>query len=109
MKTTAIILLVLPTVFLGMMFLYGPLDDNAGAVFGWSCFLSAIACLVCGCFLRRAAGKLGWACIVVGSLYLILLVVVPLLVQAIHPTVTRGGRRTSHSTEWRPRDASRQF
>jgi ABC-type sugar transport system permease subunit len=93
MKTTAAVLLVLPTVFFLMMFVYGPLDQDAYLLFGILSLLSAVACLGWAWFLRHGSRKLAWACVAVGSLYVVLLVVVPVLVTLLapHPTRTSTG------------------
>jgi ABC-type sugar transport system permease subunit len=80
MKTTAAVLLVLPTIFFLMMFVYGPLDLDAYLLFGILSLMSAVACLGWAWFLRHRSRKLAWACMAVGSLYFALLVVVPILV-----------------------------
>ena len=89
MRTTAAIVLVLPTVFFVMMFAYGPLDQGAYLFFGILCLLSAMVCLGCAWFLRHRSRRLAWACAAVGSLYVILLVVVPVLVTMLVPHNTR--------------------
>jgi hypothetical protein len=104
MRTTAAVLLVLPTVFFVMMFAYGPLDQRAYLVFGSLCLLSAMACLGWAWFLRHRNRGLAWACAAVGSLYFVLLVVVPLLVTVLapHPTKTsRGAERSAARNEGR--------
>jgi len=84
---------VLPTVFFLMMFVYGPLDQEAYLLFGILSLLSAVACLGWAWFLRHRSRKLAWACMAVGSLYLVLLVVVPLLITVLFPHPTRSSRR----------------
>ena len=85
MRTTAAVFLALSTVFFVMAFAYGQLDPGAYLFFGSLCLLSAMACLGCAWFLRHRSRKLAWACAIVGSLYFVLLVVVPLLVYVLAP------------------------
>ena len=66
-----------------MMFVYGPSFEGAYHFFGILCFLSALACLGCAWFLRRGYRRLAWACEAVGSLYVVLLFVVPVVVTAL--------------------------
>jgi hypothetical protein len=80
---------VLPTVFFAMMLAYGPLDRGAYLLFGVLCLLSAVACLGFAWFLRRTSRKLAWVCAAVGSLYFVLLVVVPVLVTLLAPHPTK--------------------
>ena len=104
MKTTAGILLVLPTVFFVMMFVYGPVDQTAYLLFGILCLLSAVACLGLAWFLRHKNRRLAWACAAVGSLYFVLLVVVPLFVTLLAPHPTRrstGPERSAPRNEGR--------
>jgi peptidoglycan/LPS O-acetylase OafA/YrhL len=89
MKTTAGILLVLPTLFFVMMFIYGPLDQGAYLLFGILSLLSAVACLGLAWFFRHRSRRLAWACAAVGSLYFVLLVVVPVLVTLLAPHPTK--------------------
>jgi hypothetical protein len=105
MKTTTAILLLLPTVFCVMMFVYGPLDRHAYLIFGIPCLLSALACLGWGWFLRHRRRKLAWACGAVGSLYFVLLVVVPVLVTLLvpHPTKKSTGAEPSGCRQGRAR------
>lgn len=88
MKTTAAVLLVLPTVFFLMMLVYAPLGQDAWLLFGILSLSSAVACLGWAWFLRHRSRKLACACVAVGSLYLVLLVVVPVLVSLLVPHKT---------------------
>ena len=79
MKTAARALLVLPTVFFGLMLLYARLDHGAYAFFGTLCLLSAAASLALAWPLRRTSRKLARACAAAGSFYFAALVVLILV------------------------------
>lgn len=90
MKTVSGIILALPTVFFVLIFIYNPLDVWwMPTVFASLSLLSALGCLVWACFIRRRSRPLAWACLGVGAIYIVLLVVVPLLMPA--PKTRRGG------------------
>jgi hypothetical protein len=99
MKTAAAVLLVLPTIFFVMMFVYGPLDQHAYLLFGILGLMSAVACLGWAWFLRHRSRKLAWACMAVGSLYFVLLVVVPVLVTLLAPHPTRRSTGADHALQ----------
>ncbi len=98
MKTIAAILLVLPGVFFAMVFVYGPLEDmgqvTAESFFGFLSIVSALACLCWAWFVRHQSRKLAWACGVVGGLYLVLFIVVPLVFALFFPPKTKTATRS---------------
>ena len=89
MKTAAGILLVLPTVFFVMGMVYGRLDQGAGPFFVTLYLLSAVGCLALAWPLRRTNRKLAWGCVAVGSLYVVLLILLPLVTTLLQPARTK--------------------
>lgn len=97
MKTAAGILLVLPTVFFVLIIVYEPLGEGADLLFGLLCLLSAVACLGLAWPLRRTSRKLAWACAGVGSLYVFVLIFLPLVVSLFHPPKMRSSMRAERA------------
>lgn len=83
MKTTSSVLLGLPTFFFVMSFLYNPFDEWwVTSLFLMLSLLSALACLVWAWIIRHRSRPFAWACMAVGIIYFVLLVVVPLVLPA---------------------------
>ena len=78
MKTLSGILIGLPPFFFVLMFIYNPLDDWwMPAVFASLSVISAVACLVWAWIIRRRSRPIAWACLGVGVIYLVLLLLMP--------------------------------
>lgn len=71
MKPAAVILMLLPLAFAGACYLF-PDSENAEVVL---CFwaLCTIACLACGFVIRRKHPRLAWACVGIGFLQIVLM------------------------------------
>ena len=93
MKTTAGVLLALPTIFYVMALAYGSLDASGFLFFGILCLLSAMGCLGCALYFWKKSRRLAWVCATVGSLYFVLLVVVPLVFYLLTPDPVKRSRR----------------
>lgn len=90
MKTVSAIFMVLPAAFWAMAFAYGQYDELAHPFLGGLSLLSTLACLGWAYFLRRKHLRLARACVAVGCLYFVLLVVVPVVAIMLTPPRTRG-------------------
>jgi hypothetical protein len=90
MKTVSGVLLALPTFFFLMSFVYNPFQEWwVTSLFSMLSVLSAAACLVWAWIIRRRSRPLAWACVTVGVVYFVLLVVVPLVAPV--PKTRRAG------------------